>query len=189
MNIDPSGLENSDQRSIWRDDLAPNLGPVRSYRCTFCKRGFSNAQALGGHMNIHRKDRAKLKEFSHENLLSLDITKNTDCGDSYRPANSSACQKLRSESETRKEGSDGKVEDLYEGNLDIFPSFKENSIRRRLPLFAEAPSVSGEHEGPAGNSRFDKHLENRKMELILGDVDLELRLGPEPHHAKTRPIV
>ncbi|XP_062085474.1 transcriptional regulator TAC1-like [Humulus lupulus] len=35
---------------------------ARSYECTFCKRGFSNAQALGGHMNIHRKDKAKLKQ-------------------------------------------------------------------------------------------------------------------------------
>ncbi|XP_020590175.1 zinc finger protein 11-like [Phalaenopsis equestris] len=34
---------------------------IRSYECNFCKRGFSNAQALGGHMNIHRKDRAKMK--------------------------------------------------------------------------------------------------------------------------------
>ncbi|XP_021898315.1 uncharacterized protein LOC110815004 [Carica papaya] len=31
----------------------------RSYECVFCKRGFTTAQALGGHMNIHRKDRAK----------------------------------------------------------------------------------------------------------------------------------
>lgn len=31
----------------------------RSYQCVFCKRGFTTAQALGGHMNIHRKDRAK----------------------------------------------------------------------------------------------------------------------------------
>ncbi|KVH94659.1 transcriptional regulator TAC1-like [Cynara cardunculus var. scolymus] len=36
----------------------------RSYECTFCKRGFTNAQALGGHMNIHRKHKAKLKESS-----------------------------------------------------------------------------------------------------------------------------
>ncbi|VVA96970.1 unnamed protein product [Arabis nemorensis] len=34
----------------------------RSYICSFCIRGFSNAQALGGHMNIHRRDRAKLRE-------------------------------------------------------------------------------------------------------------------------------
>ncbi|TXG74149.1 hypothetical protein EZV62_002728 [Acer yangbiense] len=40
----------------------PDQDPVRTYDCTFCKRGFSNAQALGGHMNIHRKDKAKLKK-------------------------------------------------------------------------------------------------------------------------------
>ncbi|XP_065859590.1 transcriptional regulator TAC1-like [Euphorbia lathyris] len=34
-------------------------GTGRSYECVFCKRGFTTAQALGGHMNIHRKDRAK----------------------------------------------------------------------------------------------------------------------------------
>ncbi|CAN6180145.1 unnamed protein product [Urochloa humidicola] len=31
------------------------------YECSFCKRGFTNAQALGGHMNIHRKDRGGSK--------------------------------------------------------------------------------------------------------------------------------
>jgi hypothetical protein len=31
--------------------------PAAYYECSFCKRGFTNAQALGGHMNIHRKDR------------------------------------------------------------------------------------------------------------------------------------
>ncbi|XP_076936819.1 uncharacterized protein LOC143604127 [Bidens hawaiensis] len=33
----------------------------RSYQCHYCKRGFTNAQALGGHMNIHRKDKNKPK--------------------------------------------------------------------------------------------------------------------------------
>ncbi|CAL5065879.1 unnamed protein product [Urochloa decumbens] len=32
--------------------------PGAYYECSFCKRGFTNAQALGGHMNIHRKDRS-----------------------------------------------------------------------------------------------------------------------------------
>ncbi|KAI5078577.1 hypothetical protein GOP47_0006248 [Adiantum capillus-veneris] len=32
--------------------------PPRSYRCSFCQRLFTSAQALGGHMNIHRRDRA-----------------------------------------------------------------------------------------------------------------------------------
>lgn len=35
--------------------------PPRSYTCSFCKREFKSAQALGGHMNVHRKDRARLR--------------------------------------------------------------------------------------------------------------------------------
>ncbi|XP_027108702.2 uncharacterized protein [Coffea arabica] len=44
----------------------------RLYECNFCKKGFSNAQALGGHMNIHRKDKAKLKQASMENQRLID---------------------------------------------------------------------------------------------------------------------
>lgn len=46
----------------------------RSYTCTFCKRGFSNAQALGGHMNVHRKDRARLQESIQETLVMMETT-------------------------------------------------------------------------------------------------------------------
>ncbi|KAG5246310.1 hypothetical protein OIU77_020040 [Salix suchowensis] len=41
-----------------------DTGTGRSYECIFCKRGFTTAQALGGHMNIHRKDRAKTRPSS-----------------------------------------------------------------------------------------------------------------------------
>ncbi|KZV52542.1 putative transcriptional regulator RABBIT EARS [Dorcoceras hygrometricum] len=47
------------------EDQAP-LGsfiwPPRSYSCSFCSREFRSAQALGGHMNVHRRDRARLKQ-------------------------------------------------------------------------------------------------------------------------------
>ncbi|KAJ3676683.1 hypothetical protein LUZ60_004095 [Juncus effusus] len=36
--------------------------PPRSYSCTFCRREFRSAQALGGHMNVHRRDRARLRQ-------------------------------------------------------------------------------------------------------------------------------
>ncbi|KAK6929395.1 hypothetical protein RJ641_005600 [Dillenia turbinata] len=36
--------------------------PPRSYSCSFCRREFRSAQALGGHMNVHRRDRARLKQ-------------------------------------------------------------------------------------------------------------------------------
>ncbi|KAG6504343.1 probable transcriptional regulator RABBIT EARS [Zingiber officinale] len=35
--------------------------PPRSYSCSFCRREFRSAQALGGHMNVHRRDRARLR--------------------------------------------------------------------------------------------------------------------------------
>ncbi|KAG8370361.1 hypothetical protein BUALT_Bualt14G0108900 [Buddleja alternifolia] len=36
--------------------------PPRCYKCSFCKREFRSAQALGGHMNVHRRDRARLRQ-------------------------------------------------------------------------------------------------------------------------------
>ncbi|KAI3682295.1 hypothetical protein L1987_82183 [Smallanthus sonchifolius] len=57
-----------------QDLLSTNNGEESwSYTCSFCKRGFSNAQALGGHMNVHRRDRAaRLQE---ETLISKETTK------------------------------------------------------------------------------------------------------------------
>ncbi|RDX67432.1 Transcriptional regulator SUPERMAN, partial [Mucuna pruriens] len=36
--------------------------PPRSYTCSFCRKEFKSAQALGGHMNVHRRDRARLRQ-------------------------------------------------------------------------------------------------------------------------------
>lgn len=58
-------------------------GTKRSYDCTFCKRGFTNAQALGGHMNIHRKDRAKGKQEQTPNPFSSIQGKFTNYEQSY----------------------------------------------------------------------------------------------------------
>ncbi|CAM0903095.1 unnamed protein product [Alopecurus aequalis] len=43
------------------DDADGASWPPRSYTCAFCRREFRSAQALGGHMNVHRRDRAKLR--------------------------------------------------------------------------------------------------------------------------------
>lgn len=43
-------------------DLWGCVWPPRSYTCSFCFREFRSAQALGGHMNVHRRDRARLKQ-------------------------------------------------------------------------------------------------------------------------------
>ncbi|KAL0338282.1 UNVERIFIED_CONTAM: Zinc finger protein 10 [Sesamum angustifolium] len=56
------------EEQAFAEDAAGTLGgcvwPPRSYSCSFCRREFRSAQALGGHMNVHRRDRARLKQSS-----------------------------------------------------------------------------------------------------------------------------
>ncbi|CAN1142516.1 Probable transcriptional regulator RABBIT EARS [Linum perenne] len=58
--------DSSWEEQAFAEDAAGPLGgciwPPRSYSCTFCRREFRSAQALGGHMNVHRRDRARLKQ-------------------------------------------------------------------------------------------------------------------------------
>ncbi|XP_057523857.1 zinc finger protein 11-like [Amaranthus tricolor] len=60
------------EERAFAEDASRMLGgcvwPPRSYTCNFCRREFRSAQALGGHMNVHRRDRAKLKQFSSSHL-------------------------------------------------------------------------------------------------------------------------
>lgn len=67
------------EEQAFAEDAAGPLGgfvwPPRSYSCTFCKREFRSAQALGGHMNVHRRDRARLKQsLCNENPSLLPAT-------------------------------------------------------------------------------------------------------------------
>ncbi|CAK9319956.1 unnamed protein product [Citrullus colocynthis] len=68
INKSSSSFDDSWEEQAFADDAAGRLGgcvwPPRSYSCSFCKREFRSAQALGGHMNVHRRDRARLKHES-----------------------------------------------------------------------------------------------------------------------------
>lgn len=73
--------DDSWEEQAFAEDASGPLGgciwPPRSYSCSFCRREFRSAQALGGHMNVHRRDRARLKqsppdlhrEILHQNQL------------------------------------------------------------------------------------------------------------------------
>ncbi|CAL9205991.1 unnamed protein product, partial [Musa hybrid cultivar] len=57
----PDGLVvGSSIKEPWKEEAYS--WPPRSYSCNFCRREFRSAQALGGHMNVHRRDRARLKQ-------------------------------------------------------------------------------------------------------------------------------
>ncbi|XP_028798040.1 transcriptional regulator SUPERMAN-like [Neltuma alba] len=60
---DPQEEDDSWEVRAFVQDTTNVMGttwPPRSYTCTFCRREFRSAQALGGHMNVHRRDRARL---------------------------------------------------------------------------------------------------------------------------------
>ncbi|KAA3481869.1 putative transcriptional regulator RABBIT EARS [Gossypium australe] len=78
-------LNDSWEEQAFAEDAARCLRgciwPPRSYSCSFCNREFKSAQALGGHMNVHRKDRAKLKQLDH----SIDDHKGQSFGSDSTP--------------------------------------------------------------------------------------------------------
>ncbi|XP_021771194.1 transcriptional regulator TAC1-like [Chenopodium quinoa] len=119
---------------------------VRSYTCNFCKKGFSNAQALGGHMNIHRRDRAKLRQSS--------ITDNSSCNDRDSMQSDTSITKTRSQ--------------LYENNEtkdDI-----EVGKKKALALFVD----SSLGKQGSSNSRVSRDDSGVDLELRLGRSRIEI---------------
>ncbi|KAJ6691824.1 TRANSCRIPTION FACTOR C2H2 FAMILY-RELATED [Salix purpurea] len=146
-----------------------------SYECSFCKRGFSNAQALGGHMNIHRKDKAKLKNSSNnETRQSSDTTK---ISPSFSPAAPSLMESMagRDESSIKwpfigdKAGSD----DHDETKRD---RAQVGEIQKLRFFYQKSPSTE-DHQNPSSQV----HGISKKSNLSSSsEIDLELRLWPEP---------
>ncbi|KAI4383978.1 hypothetical protein MLD38_009755 [Melastoma candidum] len=71
------------EERAFAEDSGGDLGsiwPPRSYSCSFCGREFRSAQALGGHMNVHRRDRARLKQ-SQSIQSDEEAQVATDCHD------------------------------------------------------------------------------------------------------------
>ncbi|KAK1355293.1 putative transcriptional regulator RABBIT EARS [Heracleum sosnowskyi] len=67
-HIQVASVKSWEEQAFVEDSQGPLGGfiwPPRSYSCSFCKREFRSAQALGGHMNVHRRDRARLKQGSN----------------------------------------------------------------------------------------------------------------------------
>ncbi|KAK7257829.1 hypothetical protein RIF29_32086 [Crotalaria pallida] len=127
----------------------------KSYECNFCKRGFSNAQALGGHMNIHRKDKAKLKQQS-----SLDIHH----------------QKVPS--------LEGK-KSLQKDHVSSRDDETKLIHMKQLPLFEESPTRSENQKPQGQIHDGDEIITRRALSSngqgSSLELDLELRLGLEPH--------
>lgn len=127
---------------------------TRSFKCSFCNRGFSNAQALGGHMNIHRKDRAKLRQLSNPH-------------DHDHDHNEIHIQ------QEHQEHSYNRIRRLKKSNNKSIET-NHHQFQEQGPSFIEASQWASGCSGRGGS------VEDYDEEDMFPKLDLELRLGPEP---------
>ncbi|KAK7278452.1 hypothetical protein RJT34_23481 [Clitoria ternatea] len=176
------GEESDHQEENADDDTA---GTKRSYECTFCRRGFTNAQALGGHMNIHRKDRARAKQvITPPNFSSsLPINKFMNNNDE------SMAFPFVSEISNQQPSRGYSILDSQR-NCDMFlhpppPSHAFqyqffNSMSRPLSLNQDLQGANLSLQlGPS--HVHDIHHQVRRGNQKDSEVDLELRLGFDPN--------
>ncbi|KZV34988.1 hypothetical protein F511_04962 [Dorcoceras hygrometricum] len=137
------------------------IWPPRFYSCCFCRREFRSSQALGGHMNVHRRDRAKLKQ-------------------QHSPTPSPPDQTSRLQKDS----------DYFRG-LQMFPSFVSAGEHEMIPrpLFHARESFQETAVSCKRIRKSDRNLpclcrdlfaNCKKISGSMEDVDLELRLGPNP---------
>ncbi|KAL3717349.1 hypothetical protein ACJRO7_008861 [Eucalyptus globulus] len=64
VSLDEEGKKIKSEGFVREEPSNGLLRPPKSYTCRFCKGIYRSAQALGGHMNVHRWERARLKQLS-----------------------------------------------------------------------------------------------------------------------------
>ncbi|KAJ8749512.1 hypothetical protein K2173_025707 [Erythroxylum novogranatense] len=188
-----------DNLTLQGDQSTELSWPQRSYVCSFCKRAFNSAQALGGHMNVHRRDRARLRQlpswvfdqcpnpssksnlnptFSSSNLLASRSTKFLPC---HCPDKSLLSRPL-----TKSFASSSYHEKrlaLECSQVDISSPQKEDLTRKSISALAEIEELKkGFTKRHAFNVSKKGGVINLEMEMGCNDpkekvLDLELRLG------------
>ncbi|MFS7930640.1 putative transcription factor C2H2 family [Helianthus anomalus] len=137
----------------------------RVYECTYCKHGFTNAQALGGHMNVHRKEKAKNRVDSTNTKNSTRLYDScliTSCMHDHKPERRTQEFMLRS-SPMMCDNSLSNYQNPNYGSMITGPSQEEMRLSLSLSL-----QFGRSHEE-----------ENIQGGIEDGELDLELRLGQD----------
>ncbi|CAL9767370.1 unnamed protein product [Musa acuminata subsp. burmannicoides] len=183
------------EERAFAEDSAGHIGgyiwPPRSYSCSFCRREFRSAQALGGHMNVHRRDRARLKQ-------SLSPT--GDDSDHDRPHHSSQRPYMPSASPLSPRVSAASTPEVSTYAL-LSPSYSSSIVQENEPdscldpdlklgsetLNLRDPSKDDEEHLTVKKRRTDLKCSSismrssmavqQKLPCPVEELDLELRLG------------
>ncbi|XP_077225796.1 zinc finger protein 11-like [Tasmannia lanceolata] len=148
------------------------LWPPRSYPCSFCKREFRSAQALGGHMNVHRRERAGLRQSPPWNDQSSNPNANfSSSSPTEVPPFTLISTSLTSSSSTPPSSS-----------FDHLRSKEDYSRKKRdMEALLKVEELKGfieEEEEMLGKKEFVRlDLEIGPRRVSKDDLDLELRLG------------
>ncbi|KAI3741929.1 hypothetical protein L1987_59608 [Smallanthus sonchifolius] len=150
-------------------DDQPELQDAHSYECAYCKHGFTNAQALGGHMNVHRKERAKNRVDSTNNKSSIRLHEScliTSCIHDHKDERKTWDFMLRS-SPMMYDNTLSKYQNPN-GSITGDPSREEMRLSLNLSLQSGCLYEEEEEGGSVKGGNEDDEL------------DLELRLGQDP---------
>jgi len=169
--------------------------PSPYYECVFCKRGFTTAQALGGHMNIHRRDRAKPPARDSPTGITS-VSHNVECYNKYRhlvspppypPAQSTPIPVGAGSSFAMYYVSSGTA--AAGARLDAEGGSPSSVSPRELSLFGEANRdqdlhLGLGHQGHIGGGSRTPDEGGPERQQYSGEpereLDLELRLGRRP---------
>ncbi|CAN4091179.1 unnamed protein product [Withania somnifera] len=180
---DSSSEDTMDRESEkFNDD---NTGMGRSYECNFCKRGFTNAQALGGHMNIHRKDKLKAKQNnSHQESSSRKLSQVQEA--SYAFDNSRYFAPISSHDEQHHYSRAQMNSYQFYFQLPQNPSYQHvynnhhDDLRARHDNYYDANNLSL-RVGPTLIDDDEEEDQGGKKDVDECELDLELRLGYNNH--------
>ncbi|KAL4295585.1 hypothetical protein GQ457_12G004160 [Hibiscus cannabinus] len=147
----------NNNKCFGQDSLYGFPWPPRSYTCSFCKREFRSAQALGGHMNAHRRERARLLRQSPPYFLNPNPNFSSSSSSSSLLSYGFTCEmkKWRGNGSfvgsLSSKGSDSTY--MVKGAKSCFEFMKDSKLKMKMKMNEIVMSDSNE------------------------DLDLELRLG------------
>ncbi|KAL8517524.1 hypothetical protein ACS0TY_015684 [Phlomoides rotata] len=191
------------EEQAFAEDAAGTLGgcvwPPRSYSCSFCRREFKSAQALGGHMNVHRRDRARLKQSSNSPAHDGGVVTQalTACTSFDAPYSSKLCTTFLynnnpnpnpvssphhpSWSSFLSEKRDRDAESNVKKRGRVDPTEKEDCVTELDVSKSLSLVVVCNDQTKASSDEEVASCKRRKIEPKLSEeLDLELRLGNAP---------